>query len=94
MSEHHPQRMLMSIMQNDHRISISSVVNLNISVSRSSDATLVLVGPSGTFCNDDGAGNLDPLLDADLVPGQYEVYVGRIGSSGNGEYTLTIRERF
>jgi len=67
-------------------------VDVNIRVSSDTDATLVLVGPSGTFCNDDGAGNLDPLLDADLVPGQYDVYVGRLGSIGDGEYTLTIRE--
>jgi len=76
----------------DHQISISSAVNLNIRVSSDTDATLVLVSPSATFCDDDGAGNLDPMLNVYLVPGQYDVYVGRIGSLGSGEYTLTIRE--
>jgi len=76
----------------DHRITIESTVDLNIRVSSDTDATLVLVGPNRTFCDDDSAGNLDPQLNVRLVPGRYDVYVGRLGSIGDGEYTLTIRE--
>lgn len=76
----------------DHTLNITSTVNLKVFVESTVDATLVIVGPGGTFCDDDSNANsaLDPEVNAVLTPGSYEVYVGHIG--GAGDYTLTITE--
>ncbi|WP_058835905.1 hypothetical protein [Luteimonas abyssi] len=73
----------------DHRIRVTSALGLRLSVSSDTDSTLVLVGPSGVFCDDDGAGQLDARIDAQLIPGDYQVYVGHIGRQGNYRLSLT-----
>jgi len=77
----------------DHTITVTSPVNLRIRVdSNNNDASLVVRGPSGTFCDDDSAGNLDPQLTTGrLDTGTYEVYVGAVGAEG-ASYLLTVSE--
>ncbi|MCA9562678.1 MAG: hypothetical protein KC561_04270 [Myxococcales bacterium] len=54
------------------------------------DLTLVVDGPSGTFCNDDFSGT-DPGLSMTLEPGTYEVYVGQLFDWGYPvRYHLTV----
>jgi hypothetical protein len=75
----------------DHVITVTSTVNLKLYVDSDTDATLVLRGPAGTFCDDDSHGNLDPELNVTLTPGEYHVWVGNFGST-QGRYTLTLTE--
>lgn len=74
----------------DHIITVTSAVNLKLYTSSTTDSTLVMRGPSGTFCDDDSRGALDAEINAVLRPGRYEVYVGHLGETG--EYTLTLTE--
>lgn len=74
----------------DHRLTVTSTVNLRIYVESSTDASLVIVGPNRTWCDDDSHGALDPEINATFAPGEYQIFVGHIGSSG--EYTITLTE--
>jgi len=67
----------------DHRLTVTSAVNLNLAVSSVVDSSLVLSGPAGTFCADN-------QVNALLTPGEYEIYVGSFGDSG--EYMVTASE--
>lgn len=73
----------------DHRITVTSPLGLRLSVDSDTDSTLVLVGPAGVFCDDDGGDQLDARIDAQLIPGDYQVYVGHIGRQGNYRLSLT-----
>lgn len=75
----------------DHTINVTSTVDLKLYTESTTDSTLVLVGPSGTFCDDDSRGGLDAEINAVLTPGTYEVYVGNFGTTA-GEYSLTLTE--
>jgi len=76
----------------DHTITVTSPVNLRIRVDSDNDASLVVRGPAGTFCDDDSAGNLDPQITTGrLSTGIYDVYVGAVGEEG-GYYLLTVSE--
>ncbi|MFC4728407.1 hypothetical protein [Coralloluteibacterium thermophilus] len=75
----------------DHTIRVTSTVDVRIRTESTTDSTLVVVGPAGVFCDDDGAGALDAQVDARLTPGDYQVYVGHLGEGGR--YTLSISER-
>lgn len=74
----------------DHVITVTSPVNLKLYTTSTTDSTLVMRGPSGTFCDDDSRGELDAEINAMLRPGRYEVYVGHLGQTG--QYTLTLTE--
>ncbi len=75
----------------DHVINVTSAVNLKLYTESTTDSTLVLVGPSGTFCDDDSHGNMDAEINAQLAPGRYEVYIGNFTDT-SGSYTLTLTE--
>ena len=75
----------------DHVVTVTSTVNLRMYALSAVDTTLVVRGPSGTFCDDDSHGGLNPEINARLAPGRYEVYVGRFGDD-TGPYTLTLTE--
>lgn len=74
----------------DHRIKVTSALDLQLSVDSTTDSSLVLVGPAGVFCDDDSGGELDARINARLTPGEYVVYVGDLGTAG--DYTLTLSE--
>jgi len=74
----------------DHKMTVTSNVNLRLTVSSNIDSILVIRGPAGTFCDDDSAGGLDAQVNALFTPGEYEVYVGNVGEAG--EYILTVTE--
>ena len=71
----------------------SSTMPLLIAADASADTTLVVRAPDGAwYCNDDGAGSLNPLF-ADTRPqsGVYDIWVGRF-SRGTAPATLRISE--
>jgi hypothetical protein len=76
----------------DHRLTVTSALNLRIFVESTTDSTLVVVGPNRTWCDDDSHGDLDPEITGNFVPGQYEIYVGTNGGQ-NGSYTITLTEQ-
>lgn len=76
----------------DHRITVTSTLDLTLYALSSVDTTLVLRGPAGTFCDDDSHGGLNPEINARLTPGTYEVYVGNFNEDDQARYTLTLTE--
>ncbi|MCD9028012.1 hypothetical protein LDO26_07300 [Luteimonas sp. BDR2-5] len=74
----------------DHTIRVTGTVDVRLSTASTTDSTLVVVGPAGVFCDDDGGTQLDAQLDARLTPGDYAVYVGHVERAGS--YTLSITE--
>lgn len=58
---------------------LAGIIPLRIHVTASSDTTLLVRAPDGTWtCNDDGGGRLDPAIRIDgPVNGQYDIWVGR-----------------
>ncbi|PJJ96641.1 hypothetical protein CO641_12300 [Lysobacteraceae bacterium NML91-0213] len=74
----------------DHRLRVTSPVNLRMQVSSDTDSTLAVIGPGGVFCDADGGELLDARVDARLEPGDYQVFVGHIGSAGR--YRLELSE--
>lgn len=73
-------------------LNVTSGVGLDISVESDVDATLLIEGPDGVWCDDDSAGNLDPRLTRWFREGEYRIHVGDHGDSGH--YLLSITEDF
>ncbi len=65
---------------------------IHIGVSSRTDGVLVVQGPNGTVCDDDGGGGHNPLLSGQLPPGTYRVWVGTF-QRGTMDYTLGVSER-
>ncbi|MCC6735748.1 MAG: hypothetical protein IT534_06425 [Bauldia sp.] len=63
-------------------------------VAESSDIVLAVNNPDGTwFCDDDSAGNLDPLVTFDApITGQYDIWVGTYGEGNTTAAQLFISE--
>ncbi|MEE2527324.1 peptidase S1 [Hyphobacterium sp. HN65] len=71
-----------------------NILPLIISVSSSSDTTLVINAPDGRwYCDDDGGQGLNPSLRWNSpMSGQYDIYVGTYGSASYRNATLSISE--
>lgn len=77
--------------QPDHVLTITSDVNLHMYVDSDVDSTLVVVGPSGAWCDDDSNGALDAAIRRRFTEGVYQIYIGHLGDD-QGRYTLTLTE--
>lgn len=71
-----------------------SFQNLRVMVNGGAlDTTLVIMGPDGAYrCNDDGGGNMQPLVEGAFGPGAYQVWVGSYSSTNTGPYTIGFTE--
>jgi hypothetical protein len=71
-----------------------STFPLILSVNASSDTTLVVNGPSGSwYCDDDGGNGLNPSLRFNNPSsGRYDVWVGTYASSSLQSATLYVSE--
>jgi hypothetical protein len=72
----------------DHVIEVTADTALVLTVQSASDSTLMILGPGGTWCNDDTNG-LNAAVQAPFAAGTYSVFVG----SYQGDafpYTLTV----
>ena len=60
----------------------------------SNDTTLYVRLPGGTvLCDDDGGGELQPMVEGPVMPGRVEVFVGGYSSSGVGaRYKIAFTE--
>ncbi|AZU03541.1 peptidase domain-containing protein [Glycocaulis alkaliphilus] len=67
---------------------------LRIGASSSSDTTLVINGPDGSwYCDDDGGEGLNPLIEFNNPSsGRYDIWVGTFGSSSLADARLFISE--
>lgn len=65
---------------------------LTVSVEAPSDTTLVVLGPTGTRCNDDDGSSPNPRISGRFAAGEYRVYVGSYAEGQSIRYTLSIRE--
>ena len=67
---------------------------LYISATSAEDTTLVVNGPDGQwYCDDDGAGNFNPLVWFDAPQsGQYDIWVGTLEDSTMHDAALNISE--
>ncbi len=69
---------------------------LEISVLSSVDTTLIINDPNGNWiCDDDGGGNLNPLVTINNpASGRYDIWVGTFSAGGTQPATLNIHEIF
>ncbi|MEM6712364.1 MAG: hypothetical protein AAF590_08785 [Pseudomonadota bacterium] len=69
-------------------------IDLEFVVNSAEDTTLAVRVPNGrVMCDDDSAGNLNPLILVPTAPaGTYEVWLGTFASVGNAPATLSIRD--
>ncbi len=74
----------------DHVITITSPMVLTFDVSSGGDTTLVITGPAGVLCNDDGGSGTNPRITRPLSPGRYEIRVGSYSNGRNYPYSLSI----
>ena len=76
----------------DHQMFLtSSLSELTISVESTEDTTLVVIGPSGVFCNDDS--NLfNPAITASFSPGTYNIFVGSYYAEAYAPYTISFSQ--
>jgi hypothetical protein len=62
---------------------------MSVRVMSQGDTTLVVMGPDGTFCNDDFSG-LNPGLEQYFTPGRYGVWVGSYSPDGSHPFMITF----
>jgi len=74
----------------DHKITLVEPLTLTLTVDSTTDSTLILQGADNLYCDDDSAGGEDAQISAQLMPGDYAIYVGHIHQ--NGYYTLRLSE--
>ncbi|ACL73676.1 hypothetical protein Tgr7_2601 [Thioalkalivibrio sulfidiphilus HL-EbGr7] len=63
---------------------------LRVQVNSAKDTSLVIRGPAGYRCNDDGDG-LNPVIEGYWPAGTYQIYVGSV-DTGAHSYTISISE--
>lgn len=70
----------------------SDHADLTLEVDAPSDTTLIVLGPTGTRCNDDGTDDTtNPRIQGAWEAGEYRVYVGAYEEGQRIRYTLTVR---
>ncbi|MEM9543337.1 MAG: hypothetical protein AAGA60_28080 [Cyanobacteria bacterium P01_E01_bin.42] len=74
----------------DHVVTLTGFFNfLNLQVRSSADTTIVVVGPGGTWCNDDYQ-NKNPGIAGQWLEGQYQIWVGSYEKNQYHPYTIQI----
>ncbi|MFT6397996.1 MAG: hypothetical protein ACJAYU_002751 [Bradymonadia bacterium] len=76
----------------NHTIELTSATSLTLRVNAPSDTTLVVRGPDGTHCNDDGGQSHNPAISGRFPAGSYQVYIGSYEEGQSIRYTLTVGE--
>jgi len=74
-------------------VATTAMSNLRIMANSTSDTTLVIMKPDGSYaCNDDGEG-LNPIVVIQGAPaGTYQVFVGSYNEGENAAYKLGVSE--
>jgi hypothetical protein len=75
-----------------HRLELKSRFRyLSIVASSSTDTTILIKGPGGTWCNDDFQGK-DAGISGEWLPGNYDVWVGQYSKTKAVPYVLKVSE--
>ena len=64
---------------------------LRIAVQAPEDTTLVITGPGGVRCSDDGDGD-NPVIEGEWEAGRYEIFVGSYARNAQVAYTIRFRD--
>ncbi len=76
----------------DHILTLTSFFNyLSLQVQSSEDTTLVIMGPGGTWCNDDYQGK-NPGIAGQWLAGKYRVWVGSYAQKKYIPYVIKLTE--
>ncbi|MDF5719997.1 MAG: hypothetical protein PUP91_05820 [Rhizonema sp. PD37] len=74
----------------DHTLVLTSKFGyLSLVVKSPDDATLIVIGPGGTWCNDDLQGK-NPGIVGEWLPGTYKIWVGSYKKERYFPYSLEI----
>ncbi|MDJ0797337.1 MAG: hypothetical protein QNJ51_10985 [Calothrix sp. MO_167.B12] len=66
---------------------------LKLKVSSSDDATMIIKGPDGVWCNDDSQGqNPNPEIAGEWLPGKYQLWIGSFDQNKYFPYIIKITE--
>jgi hypothetical protein len=75
-----------------HRLELKSRFRyLSIVASSSTDTTILIKGPGGTWCNDDFQGK-DAGVSGEWLPGSYDIWVGSYAKNKAIPYVLKLSE--
>jgi hypothetical protein len=77
----------------DHLFVAGGAFNLlRVMVKSTTDTTLVIQKPDGSYyCNDDTDGT-NPLVAGNFPPGTYRIWIGSYSQGQNASYTLGLSE--
>ncbi len=76
----------------DHILTLKSFFNyLSLQVQSAEDTTLVIMGPGGTWCNDDYQGH-NPGIAGQWLAGTYRVWVGSYAQKKYIPYVIKLTE--
>lgn len=77
----------------NHTITLTQPISsMSIAVRAPSDTTLVILGPTGTRCNDDDGNNPNPRVSGAFAAGEYRIFVGSYEEGQNIRYSLEVSE--
>jgi len=73
----------------DHLVTLTTAFDyLRVEAAAGQDTTLVVRGPQGLMCDDDGAGHHNPRIEGAFAPGVYQVWVGSFRRGRQAPYEL------
>lgn len=77
----------------DHTLTLTAQQTVDIAVASTDggDTAMVMVGPGGTYCNDDSVG-LNPGLAGSFMAGTYSIWIGSYAMGTNHPYTITFTD--
>lgn len=76
----------------NHILTLSSFFEfLKIEVQSTTDATILIAGPGGVWCNDD-FDNANPTIEGQWQPGTYKIWVGSYRQNINNNYRIKITD--
>jgi hypothetical protein len=77
----------------DHQVTLSAAFDfLQLKVSSTGDTVLLIKGPGGVWCNDDGT-DRNPDISGAWLPGTYEVWIGSYEAKASFPYLLEISQQ-
>ncbi|MEC4896264.1 MAG: hypothetical protein SAL07_25200 [Oscillatoria sp. PMC 1051.18] len=80
--------------QPDHVLTLTSFFKfLKVEVRSSQDTTIVVKGPGGIWCNDDGSNNnKNPAIAGQWQQGAYQIWVGSYQKNAFHDYVMRITQ--
>lgn len=78
----------------DHTITLTSFFDyLNLQVRSSGDTILVIMGPGGTWCNDDYSNDQNPGISGQWLEGIYQIWIGSYHQNNYHPYVIKVSKQ-